>query len=231
MRAGQLALGLAAVGIGTIAVVYGRRNRAGLSGTEAEDARDRRDTAFHKIWDLMHDPDPAALDVAEDLAMEHGIRLREYGRSSSSTSSLNGSFVLSPWGPADAPTTRVSWAVVPFSQGRGEIGYQTELSVLLDDVSIMPSHVVREIAPHDSESMKPGEQRRRERARETRREQATQYAVHDAWRVAQYIKRAKARGVTSANIAIGIVNDIPTPIPKERLRRKELYGRKTRRRR
>ena len=175
----------------------------------------------------MRDPDPAAMDVAEDLALEHGIKLREFGRGSGgwTSSTIHGSFVLSPWGKADAPTTRISWAVVPFSQGNGAIGYQTIHDISVDDINVIAWHVARTLATDIARASKQSKAER-ERLRET----ATQYAVHDAWRAAKYVKQAQADGIQPKQIAEGLANEDgmdvlkPSSSRRERLKRKELYG-------
>jgi len=169
----------------------------------------------------MRDPDPAAMDVAEDLALEHGIKLREFGRGSGgwTSSSIHGSFVLSPWGKADAPTTRISWAVVPFSQGNGAIGYSTEMSAVADDINVVEWHERTHYMTDFARTSKQGKAER-DRLRET----ATQYAVYDAWRTAKYVKQAQAAGARPKQIAEGISNDISVPLKRERIQRKELYG-------
>jgi hypothetical protein len=93
-----------------------------------------------KIWGLIQDPDPAAMTVAEDLALENQIKLREFGRGQHPTSSSdNGSFMLKPAGndPTEPSGTRVSWSVEPFSQGAGQIGFWTEMRVVVDGQPIL----------------------------------------------------------------------------------------------
>ncbi|TFH21763.1 MAG: hypothetical protein E4H03_09880 [Myxococcales bacterium] len=66
-----------------------------------------RDEAFHAFRMIIRDPDPASMQIAEDLALEHRltlVALSELGRDS-------GIFVLSPLYPADAPLYRIEWMV------------------------------------------------------------------------------------------------------------------------
>lgn len=119
MRAGQLALGLAAVGIGAIAVVYGRRGRGQL-GASHDDTYNAmmREYAIKKQFEtLLRDDDPDSFAIAEDFALQHGLKLSEVsehgrdGRHPLDRQGMDstGSYTLSPLNPADAPLQRVDW--------------------------------------------------------------------------------------------------------------------------
>lgn len=67
------------------------------------------DEAFSAFHDIIRDPDPAAMQIAEDLVLEHKLSLVDLSISGSDT----GHFSLGALHPADAPVYRVEWTVSP----------------------------------------------------------------------------------------------------------------------
>jgi hypothetical protein len=73
------------------------------------------DDAVNEFRNLLRDPDPAAMLIAEDIALEHKLSLADLSSSGTPTS---GHFSLGPLHPADAPVYRVEWTVEPrYAQG------------------------------------------------------------------------------------------------------------------
>lgn len=73
-----------------------------------------REEAFRAFNELLRDPDPAAMQIAEDLVLEHKLSLADLGeggvfeRRRSMHRSV-GRFTLSPLYPADAPLYAIEW--------------------------------------------------------------------------------------------------------------------------
>lgn len=116
----KLGLGLVAVvaGLGVPLLLRSRARRRGLGGDFDEDMAAY--TRKRKFQDLVREQDPDALMIAEDFALENGLKLSEiseYGRdgrapSDRSIDAASGGFTLSPLDPADAPLQRVDWEVL-----------------------------------------------------------------------------------------------------------------------
>ena len=72
-----------------------------------------------KFQDMIRDPDPATMDVAEDFVEQSGHKLSKLARVISNT---GGSFTLSPLNPADTPVTAVYWTVEQGTRKPGKSG-------------------------------------------------------------------------------------------------------------
>lgn len=72
-----------------------------------------------QFFDLIRDPDPAAMLVAQDLVLEHGFSLAGLSQSFSNRDfwaphvAAQGLFWISPFGGSETPTTNVTWIVAP----------------------------------------------------------------------------------------------------------------------
>lgn len=86
---------------------------------ELEDPRRRnppltKEDAFLEFGQLIRDPDPAVMAIAEDLVLVHKLSLVELsalGDAHRRSGNESGLFTLSPLHPADAPLVRVQWLV------------------------------------------------------------------------------------------------------------------------
>ena len=65
--------------------------------------------AFVEFNQLIRDPDPAVMAIAEDLALVHKLSLVQLSALGGRSSDESGVFTLSPLYPADAPIVRVQW--------------------------------------------------------------------------------------------------------------------------
>lgn len=79
--------------------VPGTRTHHDRDDADLTEAEFKRKYPEQHFAELIRDPDPASMEVAQDWALENGIKL----------SKLKNGFTLSPLNPADGPLTRVTW--------------------------------------------------------------------------------------------------------------------------
>ena len=74
---------------------------------------------------LLSEQDPHAAEIAQDFALEKGMKLSKTSRDTSDHGYNSGHFTLSPLNPADTPLTRVAWDALHFVNGpdKSQWGY------------------------------------------------------------------------------------------------------------
>lgn len=131
--------------------------------------------------DLIRDPDPAAMQIAEDLALEHKLSLVDL--SVSGQNGMHGYFSLHPLYPADAPNYRVEWSVDPLYLGAG---YPREKSRFVIGLRYVWNNQAETLIAPGGRYM-------------STREGARRAAAADAWAIAKRMKRLMAEGRADAD--------------------------------
>jgi hypothetical protein len=92
-------------------VAYVQAHRArGNPASSTEDAQ-------KQFYELLRDPDPSAMQIAQDLVLEHKLSLADLSEAMSNRNMwqpgvrARGVFWLSPFNPPDVPVTSVIWSV------------------------------------------------------------------------------------------------------------------------
>ena len=106
--------------------VYARAGEGVRGVVHGNPARDR-EQAIMMFRDLIRQPGIDSMNIAQDLLLEHELRLGDAAWADSSGSPLGGAFILSPIDrPADGPITEVHWRVHLYgAQAGGAAGNST----------------------------------------------------------------------------------------------------------
>lgn len=131
----------------------------GLGGRYRKGPTDKEFETWVKFQDLIRDPDPAVMEVAEDMIEQSGHKFSKLARVVNS--GYGGSFTLSPLYPADVPVTAVYWRIEQGSRKPGKKGskafnYGPEIEIFFQGQKMAgnsfnpaygdPEHATREAA-------------------------------------------------------------------------------------
>ncbi len=109
-------------GSGALGVKVQRRRQAPayMSPEQRENPSMSRDDAYVEFHNLLHEPDPEAMKIAEDIVLEHRWTLVDLSRIEARVGSAGIFDISLEMERADHPVDRIEWSVEPITPMRSE---------------------------------------------------------------------------------------------------------------